>query len=234
MLNNYRQVCYWAIVGLMMVGFTVTGVRADRGRPIIDPVNKTLVADNGYLLRGCHSHFHSFAYEGSYKNLSWWIALRDNANLNVVRMMAFLGSWPKSPEVVNEATLAARLDVAVNMAAAAGMYIIIDNHSNCCGFFNWDTFHAFWDVVAPRYKDRTHVIYEAQNEPYYKNATGAGIKAQYDYIRAKAPNTHIILHSIAKIDDIEVKAAKESGIDYNNANASIGFHSYQSPDTLVV
>jgi hypothetical protein len=48
-----------------------------------------------------------------------------------------------------------RLDGMVDLAAEAGLYLLIDNHSECCGNQDVANDTVFWKAVAPRYKDRT-------------------------------------------------------------------------------
>ena len=205
---------------LGIIAVLVSLASADRGR--VKLVNQTLVADNGYLLRGCHAHLHDFSYN-AFKNLKWWTDLRDKAKLNTVRVMAFYGEWPNSTETMDATKIKARLDAAVNNAAQAGMYVIIDNHSTCCVKHDRPTIETFWNIVAPRYKDRTHVIYEIQNEP---GAASAILQRDMlNLIRGHAPLTHVICWSFSRLDDNRVSAAENAtGISY--ANASIGFHPY--------
>jgi hypothetical protein len=123
------------------------------------------------------------------------------------------------------------VDAAVDAAERAGMYIIIDNHTSCCTKYNPELVRIFWDIVAPRYKDRTHVIYEIQNEPvsgFGGFRRVADIRFQEDmfhYVRQRAPDTHIILWSFAKITETSKDAVDKAGsIDYRNA--SVGVHPY--------
>ena len=113
------------------------------------------------------------------------------------------------------------------------MYIIL-NLYNKSGY-NRDVYEKVWATLAPRYKNETHVIYEAFNEPvhWYPSAISqADMQAQlnmYKYIRSRAPNTHIILWSPAHIDNnLVTKVKSTSGINY--ANAPVGYHPYATSD----
>lgn len=203
-----------------------------RGRPKI--VNHALVAENGSLLRGASGN--SFEYDHNnqgYKNLSWWTNVRDDYKLNTIRMFVYCCKPVDSTTVVNLNTLIAHLDVAVANAKKAGMYIIL-NLYNKSGY-NRDVYEKVWATLAPRYKNETHVIYEAFNEPvhWYPSAISqADMQAQlnmYKYIRSRAPNTHIILWSPAHIDNnLVTKVKSTSGINY--ANAPVGYHPYATSD----
>ncbi len=125
----------------------------------------TVLADDGSLLRMVHGYVHDH-FLPYYTDVQWWRAMRDVGHFNTVRVMAFLGSWPKSTQVMDLKTLLPRLDGMVDLAAGAGLYLLIDNHSECCGNQDVPNDTAFWEAVAPRYKDRTHVFYELKNEPW--------------------------------------------------------------------
>ena len=43
------------------------------------------------------------------------------------------------------------------------MHVIINYHD--VGSYEKEFLTKFWDLVAPRYRDRTHVAYELMNEP---------------------------------------------------------------------
>jgi hypothetical protein len=202
---------------------------AERGR--VRVVDGTVVADNGSLLRAAHGNYNMPVY----KDLSWWTDMRDNYNLNAVRLDTRI-TWPPDSDRVSDMidldAVFRDVDVAVNRAGQADMYIIIDNHTACCGKSNRTLAEAFWGKAAPRYKNRTHVIYEMQNEPVGwlpEDYTAADIQFQvdmYKFIRARAPNTHIILWSFAKANSkMKGKIDQAPSIDYGNA--SVGIHPYR-------
>ncbi|ERJ04713.1 chitinase protein [Halorhabdus tiamatea SARL4B] len=67
--------------------------------------------------------------------------------------------------------LEAYVDPAVAAAADVGAYIMLDYHRHYPEGPDWDSpeldeeIRLFWNEVAPRYSDRSHVIYELYNEP---------------------------------------------------------------------
>jgi hypothetical protein len=223
-----------------------------------------VVADNGYPLRG-ESIFMddatgsttggfalSFLYDDSY-----WLALRDDFHLNGVRlyMMRPPQNWSGGPGddcfppnyrchtldyLLNPPdTVLDILDDVVDKAAQMGMYIVIDYHP--VGGYDVDDALNWWGVVAPRYQNRTHVIYEAVNEPVGWNAgnyTEADVQFQediYAYIRSLAPNTHIILWSFANCNGpMKDKMDLAPDINYSNASGSCHPYSYLQSDVDAV
>jgi hypothetical protein len=129
----------------------------------------------------------------------------------------------------------AALDAWVNAAAAYGFYLIVDYHP--VGGYDALDAREWWKVIAPRYKDRTHVIYELINEPAkwssgeYTTPVRNFHTELFTLVRGLAPNTHIILWSFPKTKTevsggttmLEVVQAT-AGISYQNA--SVSFHSY--------
>lgn len=64
----------------------------------------TVLADDGSLLRMVHGYVHDH-FLPYYTDVQWWRAMRDVGHFNTVRVMAFLGSWPKSTQVMDLKTL---------------------------------------------------------------------------------------------------------------------------------
>lgn len=217
----------------------------ERGR--VQIVGNNVVADNLEYLRGesfifTDNHDINDVYDGYLfawlYDQSMWYERRDEYNLNTIRL--FMSRPPQNwtsdlgyncaPPVYrcfdfdhimpNGKTVLQVMDDMVDYAASLGMYIIIDYHP----VLGHDEFDAvnWWSVVAPRYKDRTHVIYEAANEPYLSPSFQETI---YNHIRGLAPDTHIILWSFP-----EANASMRSNVDaapnIDYSNASVGFHPY--------
>ena len=223
----------------------------DRGRVQIDPKSMTLVADNGCKLRGEHLRIANLPWDvdNQYQthldrayDLQVWQEMVETFHLNTVRLLLYRPpqNWGGGPgnncpadrcfPTVQDAI--PHIDAMVEIASEMGMYVIIDYHP--VGGYNRDDAITWWNALAPRYKDRTHVIYELSNEPVRWNA--AAYKQQdiqfekdlYQLIRGHAPNTHIILWSFAEASGTgtsmltKVKSAPE--ISYENA--SVGYHPY--------
>jgi hypothetical protein len=146
---------------------------------------------------------------------AYYDQLKD-AGLNAVRMILF-DTWMHdnayttvrwTDSAYREAILA-RIDRAVDYASARGLYVIINSH-NGYGLYDATWVDELWTVVAPRYAGRTHVIYEAANEPMTNLGDNgdisalvpgrlAALRATHDLIRAAAPATHIMVLSPANV-----------------------------------
>jgi hypothetical protein len=210
-----------------------------------------VVADNGEPLRGEHMVLSDhdvppddpdiYSINAIYSD-AYWRELRDNYRLNIVRLLAYrepqqgtcLECFPLDHVFFNEKTTLEIMDEAVNKAAEMGMYIVIDYHP--VGGHDMSDFYAWWDVVAPRYKNRTHVIYEAANEPVVFNTWTeadytpqdiADISAMYQHLRTLAPDTHIILWTFPQGDDNYLAVVPQGqGISYQNASVAVHPYGY--------
>ena len=231
--KRLSRISLWTCIFIFSSLLTASTSLAERGRVRI--VDGVVVADNGSLLRGAHGNYANDVY----KNPSWWLNLRDNYKLNALRLDTRI-TWPpdsdEMSDMLNLDQVFGDVDVAVDRAGEAGMYIIVDNHTSCCGNYNRALVEEFWDEAAPRYKDRTHVIFEMQNEPvawYPEDYTADDIQFEedmYSFIRARAPNTHIILWSFSKSTSaMKGKIDQAPSIDYSNA--SVGIHPYRHTTT---
>lgn len=146
---------------------------------------------------------------------------------------------------VNESL--AILDTIVNLASKYGLQIML-NAGNI-GYFRGHTpaelkrlieYNKIMNgILTSRYKNRTHVIFEQQNEPTY-NLSSLGryptmvqdIADCYNFMRTIAPNSHISLFTfmescgysmVEMVDDLVLK----TNIDWTKS--SVAFHGYKSP-----
>ncbi|NMP16918.1 carbohydrate-binding protein [Thalassotalea sp. Y01] len=146
------------------------------------------------------------------------------------------GDAEQNPDAVgvNE-TLA---DELVELTRQAKMYLIITigNNGENGAIHSMEKSLAFWNLYGAKYKDETHVIYEAHNEPVSlinENWTEEDWQRQaqmYEAIRTVAPDTMILLGSfmsfyggseaIAGADSL-----KEQFPDIWD-NAAFAFHAY--------
>ncbi len=213
---------------------------ADRGRPVIS--GGTLLTDNGLPLRG-ESLFLGQWADGSTFNEAWWRELRDDYHLNAMRLLMFRPPQQNNPncgpstgcedldQIVGGQTVLERMDEVVDIAGALGMYIIVDYHP--VGGHDAGDAMAWWSQVAPRYQNRTHVIYEACNEPVawspqvYGPADVQFVEDSFSLIRGLAPDTPIILWSFANATTA-MRSKVEEGTAINYSNALVGYHPYGS------
>ena len=147
---------------LMLVFATAQVTFADRGRPHIDNSAgfPRLLTDKNTDLRGV-----ALSWDGGIGtapvvptqdqlyNLAW------NYGLNCVHV--YLESY-----WVSVGANAGIADTLVDRCSNAGLYVIFTiGCADSNGSFKSGEANDFWNFYAPRYKDRTHVIYEAYNEP---------------------------------------------------------------------
>jgi hypothetical protein len=217
---------------------------AVRGRVRI--LNNNVVADDGSPLRGEHLLVTSWN-ANRLRNESVWLELRDKYHLNAVRLLVY--QQPVSacnPPYENSENpwnclslekIVPLLDTAVNISENLGMYVIIDYHP--VGGYNSDSVKQWWSVIAPRYANRTNVLYEAINEPVgqnYENYDWGSAEQYtdkdilfeeeiYQLIRGYAPHTHIILWSISSPTDNMVSLIDKAPL-ISYSDASVGFHGY--------
>jgi hypothetical protein len=125
-----------------------------------------------------------------------------------------------------------KVDKVVNLAETNGLYVILTIGSGGDnGSFNANFVSQFWNYYAPRYKDKTHVVYEIMNEPQawsapYNSTTLSMEKNTFDLIRNQAPNTHIMLMSYSVPANASQAADECANLGISWANASVAFHGY--------
>ncbi|TAE97883.1 MAG: T9SS C-terminal target domain-containing protein [Runella slithyformis] len=189
------------------------------------PNLKVLRTDAGSPLRAGTAWI--WEKQGQEEPASYYVSMRQKG-LNAVRMILF-DTWeveayqPSAQftptnwnDPVYRARQLARMERSVNYASQNGMYIIINSH-NKIPQYNETYANALWTYVAPYFANRTHVIYEAANEPMSgigtngdmdMGAAGAtnsprlqALKRTYNIIRNGAPNTHIMILTPPGIND---------------------------------
>ncbi len=106
---------------------------------------------------------------------AYYIKLRANG-LNTIRMILFdtweVEAYEPSPvftptdwsDPAYRTRQLARMERAVNYASAHGMYVVINSHNKIPNY-NATYVDGLWTHVAPYFANRTHVLYEASNEP---------------------------------------------------------------------
>ena len=208
---------------------------AEPGRPFI--VNNSLCAADGQKLRGDSLFFTDTTRNNRGDEFTLTAqAWSENAHLgfNIRRLWASGGTEP------TDAAKLAKLDQCVDLAARAGQYVIIVYGPSSTKPIGTDNHREFWDIVAARYKNRTHVIYELANEPpetwptnnEETDAFTGGIPMA-NRVRKLAPDTPIILFSLAKTprtpsyyQKFEDGFRAKYGVAWSWANALVGFHGY--------
>ena len=180
------------------------------------------------------------------KNRDTWIRIK-GLNLNTVRL-AWVDPWFEDRESVfwTAQEFLPELDEIVARAEETGMNIVINYHNvgeqerikkrqNSDEYLEprgFDRVKEFWELVAPRYKDKDFVYYELTNEPVFNDSKyiEANFKNNllelYNRVRELAPYREILLFSFNGINyDIErVVEDYDSEIDWNYT--TIAYHLY--------
>ncbi|MEM6365136.1 MAG: cellulase family glycosylhydrolase, partial [Planctomycetota bacterium] len=148
-------------------------------------------------------------------------------------------------------------DAIVELASQRNMYVMINYHDTT-GFRDpsyrhpandsrkfaykqsFDYLKTFWRIVAPRYKDRTHVFYELTNEPVgyhpndYRDDHLDDFAELYKQVRWRAPQTHLVVLTFttapsfgASMLDV-TRRLRSRGVYFKNT--SVGFHPYDISD----
>jgi hypothetical protein len=138
------------------------------------------------------------------------------------------------PVGVNEALA----DLLVERTRDAKMYLMITiaNNGENGAIHSMQKTLAFWELYAAKYKDETHVIFEAHNEPVNlinQNWTAQDWERQaqmYDTIRTAAPDTMILLGSFMSFFGAAEAIAGADGLKVQFPdiwdNAGFAFHAY--------
>lgn len=217
---------------LVVVMISVSQAFAARGR--VKSVDGNVRSDVGTPLRG--EHLGTTLWNTDRINSDeWYVALRDKYHMNTVRLLCYsepliragykkdtVRSFLKVEQVLP------LLDSAIAKTGRLGLYAIIDHHT--IGDNDTNLAKAWWGVVASRYKDKTHVLFEVANEPVKMQARDYGVKdvefqvTMHRFLRNLAPQTHIIHWSFmfAAPGRYNIVKQADGRIDYSNA--SIGWH----------
>jgi len=144
---------------------------------------------------------------------------------------------------VNESL--AILDTIVNLASKYGLQLML-NAGNIGYYRNNEAqelirlieYNKVWNgILATRYKNRTHVIFEQQNEPFHDNPFAypryiQDIADCYSFMRSIAPDSHISLFTFmlscgySMFDQVKLLENKIS-IDWTKT--TVAYHGYGFP-----
>jgi len=183
-------------------------------------------------------------YESKIYNSNFYKTAR-NMGFNAVR--CFVEQFDVFDEAKTLESLAV-LDTIVNMTSKYGMQLML-NAGNI-GYFRDHTpdelkrlieYNKIINgILATRYKNRTHVIFEQQNEPTYNASSLNGryptmvqdIADCYNIMRTAAPDSHISLFTfmiscgysmVEMVEDLDTKTS----IDWTKT--TVAFHGYGPP-----
>jgi endoglucanase len=219
-------------------------IHIPRGRPHLNSMRTTFVADNGQLLRG---PYESTEWTGAapYEN----VARMKTLGFNAVHLYgeAFDTRYP-NPGSTAPGGKVEEVDKFVKMTRELGLYLVLTIGNGAAnGKYNKPWILGFWKFYAARYARETHVLFEVQNEPVawgppYGNpkATPPGaidmeVEA-YKTIRAVAPESPVLLFSYSVLGGNGGKEALKDIAAFNAgvggdprqiwSNAAVAFHGY--------
>lgn len=214
-----------------------------RGRVKIE--NGNVVADNGSPLRGT-PFFQDFFDMDHFKNnkqeyRDYLETVVKTYHMNAIRISPWIGDWENlnvgsQYYDYNKDKAIDFVDTVVDWCEELGVYAILNMHTRYGTEPKINKTKDFWNVFAPRYKNKTHVVYEVINEPNTENMDSSEQKIEnnmdeiYHHVRSKAPYTHLILWtpanaSFISIEELESSSSGANTINYDNA--SFGFHVYE-------
>ena len=213
---------------------------AARGRPHLDTSlgYNMLLSDNNTLLRGVSLSFDGGDPYGSLPKTVPTQAQLDSLardyGLNTVHLY-LEGNSSENPNPLGYNL--ADADLLVQRTAAAGLYLIITigNNGENGTIHSMDFAEDFWELYGARYKDETHVIYEAHNEPAFftpnqwTNSDWDNQITLYNTIRSVAPDTFTLLGSFMGFAGDPRYGADylaAGGVDWSNAG--FAHHGYES------
>jgi hypothetical protein len=122
-------------------------------------------------------------------------------------------------------------DLLVEEAEHAGIYLLVGLGSGTLlGEFDRARADQFWNLYAPRYANRTHVLYELHNGPErtcdapWAPESIALENEVFTLIRSQAPDTHVVTFSYVATPTDATLASNIEATSIDWTNASVGFH----------
>lgn len=234
-VTRLPQMLRLLVIPLLITAAVANSLNA-AARDRVKIVNGNVVADDNTPLRGAPFFMEAFfavpdmqSNESLFRN--YFSTMVSTYHVNVVRISPWLGQYDYD---MNDQTTRDRYiymcDKVVDWCEEEGIYALLNAHSQYHAPLNWNRWKKFWDVFAGRYANRTHVFYEANNEPR-KSDMDSRLTDMYNHIRSRASNTHIVLWTPPNCNAQNIPLSSvqaHSGVNYSNA--SIGFHNYYETD----
>ncbi len=220
-----------ASLALCLAAATAPAYAADRGQPIHS--QGTLRSDKGTLLRGLELSPDQGRTNADHAASIKW-DMTNTYGLNALHVYIENNRYAIGAN-------AAQMDELVSWASTYGYYIIMVPAHSPNGSYDEPYLTRFWNFYAPRYANRSHVIYEIANEPnwqpcsqsYANNGTDVlnSQKRLYTLIRSKAPANEILMltYSFPKRGSAvqaDIAALSNPPNAVNWSHASIAFHGY--------
>ena len=245
--NTIKTWQFYLTAFFLLAGFTLFAAGADAAmRDRVKIVDGNVVSDTGKPLRTAAWFMDVYSVDDVLNNQQlyrdYFREISTTYKHNAVRISPWMGDWngqwhvdytnPDHAWMKDKFTQ--MIDLVVDWAEEDGIYAVVNMHIQYNSWPDVNKTNAFWTHTAPRYKDKTHVVYELVNEP---NISGIrdNMVPIYNHARAIAPDTHMILWSVENPKDqfeitlFDTTSDDAGEISYDNA--SIGFHSYAQNDS---
>lgn len=135
------------------------------GRLHVEGTHLVDESGNYVWLRGVSTH--GLAWYPQYVNMDAFRTLRDEWNVNVVRLAMYTEEYGGYCNGGDKDALKELIDKGVRYASELGMYVIIDWHilSDSNPYQNKDEAVSFFSEMAEKYAGSDNVLYEICNEP---------------------------------------------------------------------
>ncbi|WP_394175980.1 carbohydrate-binding protein [Thalassotalea litorea] len=227
-LNKSGKFARWLMITstlMMGLGF-ISNAQAQRGRLHIDQSlgHNIILTDQNTTLRGVSLSFDGGDPYGSIEPImpsqESFNKLASEYGFNFVHVY-LEGDAGQNPDPVG--VNLALADELVARTKQANLYVMITiaNNGENGQIHSMQKTLDFWSLYAPRYKDETHVLYEAHNEPVagqnhaWSDADWDKQVQMYNHIRSLAPDTMIFLGSFMSFNGAD---AAMYGADYIKSN----------------
>lgn len=258
-MRNYIFALFFVVIACVLFAtlFKTANAQSCSGRCRVRISNQTVVADNGYLLRGEHILLFKSANSGQFNpeatDPNYYRKLRDQYHLNTIRLLVYRDIRDNDSQWYSIEEALPYIDRAVEITEELGLYLIIDYHPTPPGVFYLRNHEgdgmAFWQTIAPRYTDKTHLLFEVHNEAFladrvedfspgtngYKKLQDV-IKFEQDVfalIRQADPNVHIVLWTFPRSRGYDLTGIVDQAVGLDYSNASVGYHYYFKDPTLI-
>ena len=188
---------------------------------------------NYVWLRGVSTH--GLAWYPQYVNEDAFRTLRDDWNVNVVRLAMYTAEYGGYCNGGDRETLKELVDKGVRLAAGLGMYVIIDWHILSDSNPNQNKSEAidFFSEMAEKYAGYNNVIYEICNEP--QNSDWNSVIRPYaedviSTIRRFDDNAVIIVGTNTWSQDVDAVIGNE--LDDDNVMYALHFYAATHKDWI--
>ncbi len=176
--------------------FDINTPVGSHGKLHVDGIHIKDIHDEVFQFKGVSTH--GVQWFSEYTSSETFKELRDNFNINAIRLALYADVESNYPE--NQDSYTKILEDAIDNATSLGLYVVIDWHILADGSptIGEDNAKNFFNYFSYKYQNYDNVLFEICNEPNGSDATwDECIKPYADNIittiRANSPNSIIIV-----------------------------------------